>query len=159
MFDGVSCRHGGIRAYIRRKLTDLKRFSVQLKIMPPDDARWSEFFVSVALMALLALFFAGAFATSTDINVQTVYLDRATMVTVDLDHCSLRYIPTRNQPSPDRELTSPKVRASLVVDPLVCSSGMLRVHTADRLTSACMHAHTTRTRHKHKLRNLMTTLQ
>jgi len=130
---GVSCRHGGIRAYIRRKLTDLKRFSVSLKIMPPDDARWSEFFVSVALMALLALFFAGAFATSTEFNVQTVYLDRATMVTVDLDHCSLRYIPTRNQPSPDRELTVPKVRANLVVDPLVCricSSAMLRVHAA-----------------------------
>jgi len=48
--------------------------------------------------------------------VETVYLDTATVVTIDLDHCTLRFIPTRNYASPDRELSVPKIRAFLSKD-------------------------------------------
>lgn len=84
--------------------------------MPPADARWSETVVSLIILTLLALLLSGRFKGSAVVSEQTVYLDDATMVTLDMDHCTLRFLPTLNFPSPNKELKLPKLRAFLVSD-------------------------------------------
>ena len=84
--------------------------------MPPDDARWSETVVSLIILTLLALLLSDRFKGSAVVSEQTVYLDDATMVTLDMDHCMLRFLPTLNLPSPNKELKLPKLRAFLVSD-------------------------------------------
>ena len=84
--------------------------------MPPDNARWSETVVSLIILTLLALLLSDRFKGSAVVSEQTVYLDDATMVTLDMDHCMLRFLPTLNLPSPNKELKLPKLRAFLVSD-------------------------------------------
>jgi len=111
-------RHGGLRMYTRKKLVDLKRWAVRMKIMPPDDARWSEFWVSLVVLALAALLLAGIVSSgSTELQEESIYLDQATVVTIDMDFCTLRFRPARNYPSPDSDLSSPKIVSKLTKDP------------------------------------------
>ena len=110
-------RHGGMRAYKRKKLTDAKRFATAMRIMPPDSARWAECFAVLLVLTTLALLLAGFISQNgSDVQVADVYLDEATVVTLTVDFCSVRFIPARNYPSPTSLLTVPKIRSYLVKD-------------------------------------------
>jgi hypothetical protein len=89
------------------------------QVMPPDNARWSETVVSLMILTLLALLLSGRFEGSAVVSEDSVYLDDPIMVTLDMDHCTLRFLPTLNLPSPNKELKQPKLRAFLVSDELV----------------------------------------
>jgi hypothetical protein len=110
-------RHGSLYAYALKKKTDILR--VVNKVLPPSDARWPEFFLTAFGLCLLAMFLSGIISSKEDYTFEHVYLDMATLVTLDLDHCTVRYKPAVNYPQPNRNLTKPKVLVTLVKDKLI----------------------------------------
>ena len=70
-------------------------------------------------LCLLAMFLSGIISSKEDYMFEHVYLDMATLVTLDLDHCTVRYKPSVKYPQPDRNHTKPKVLVTLVKDKLI----------------------------------------
>ena len=64
------------------------------------------------------MFLSGIISSKEDYTFEHAYLDMAILVTLDLDHCTVRYKPAVNYPQPDRNLTKPKVLVTLVKDKL-----------------------------------------
>ena len=75
-----------------------------MNVMPPDDARWWELWASLIVLAIVTVILAGVITYEAEYQVFNVYLDEATFVVVDMEHCNLRFIPARNYPKPDSDL-------------------------------------------------------
>ena len=84
-------RHGTLYAYALKKKTDILR--VVNKVLLPSDTRWPEFFLTAFGLCLLVMFLSGIISSTEDYTFENVYLDMATLVTLDLDHCTVRYKP------------------------------------------------------------------
>lgn len=56
--------------YVGKKLADLKRFCIKIKIMPPDDARWYEFGASLIFLGLVATLVAGAITNEAEFQAK-----------------------------------------------------------------------------------------
>mmetsp|Transcript_1394 Transcript_1394/g.3053 ORF Transcript_1394/g.3053 Transcript_1394/m.3053 type:complete len:3134 (-) Transcript_1394:67-9468(-) len=112
-------RYGGLRKYLVRKQEDAARVIADLNLATPADARWMEFFFQLTLFVLLAVWSAGLFSQNSASYPAEFFLDVTSWLTLDLDYCSVRFLPARNFPEPEHSISFAKVRVSLSSDPLI----------------------------------------
>ena len=103
-------RHGSIIRYARKKRSDLNRAGQQLKILPPETARYSQFFLLIGVTAAVAVC-SQVFFTPEPKCVwrQEHYLDRATSVYLTVDGCTVRFVPASSKKGVESTISSIKM--------------------------------------------------
>eukprot|EP00961_Rhodomonas_salina_P073927 993341-Rhodomonas_salina.1 len=109
-------RHGTVQAYLKKKAADVTRAAKRLHLVPPEPISAVEFLVTAILGILALLFLTGAFGSDSLSGscefTHEFYLDQAASIDFSLDKCDVRFMPTRDFPFPNNNLSSVKVRFS-----------------------------------------------
>jgi hypothetical protein len=117
----IQRRHGSLAVYIKKKRFDITYTGHKLKLLPPEGARYAEFFYIALGTLLIGLALSGVFQAGGGpfSFSQEIYLDAVTSIQLDLDNCNVRFLPTRNFPFPTNAIAAIKLRFSIPDDPQI----------------------------------------
>jgi len=108
----VSRRHGEVLVYAKKKRADFIRAGHKMHILPPPEANYNQFFFLLAVVACVVgtlLLTSGSSTPSCEFT-ETYFLDKASSIHMELDSCTVRFLPTRLKPAPDNALQAIKVK-------------------------------------------------
>jgi len=114
-------RHGGLLQYLKKKRLDAGRAAVRLNVMPPDTANYTQFFIHLIVCgsALIATLIALQSEEPLCQFQKTFLIEKAERVTMSLDNCRVRFVPSRLRAAPDNSLTAIKMQIAHTEDPLI----------------------------------------
>jgi hypothetical protein len=117
----IQRRHGSVGVYIKKKRFDFTYTGHKLNLLPPEGARYSEFFYLALATLLVGLGLTGVFESRAGPFSfgQEIYLDAVTSIQLDLDNCNVRFLPTRNFAFPTNAIAAIKLRFSIPDDPQI----------------------------------------
>jgi len=117
----TSRRHGGVLMYMKKKRIDARRVALRLNILPPDTANYPQFFFHFVVCGAALILVPILLRSEEPLCMfQKSYLiDKAEVLTMSLDNCRVRFVPSRTRPSPDNSLSDIKMQIAHVSHPLV----------------------------------------
>ncbi|EKX40424.1 hypothetical protein GUITHDRAFT_113453 [Guillardia theta CCMP2712] len=111
-------RHGSMVVYLKRKQLDFILTGRKLYLLPPDGAHYREFFIMIIVTVIAGIFFSGVLTQPGgpyDYH-SSFYLDSLTSLSMTVDSCNLRFLPTRIFPYPTNLISALKVRLAFPID-------------------------------------------
>ncbi len=116
----VARRHGSFPSYGKHIRLSFYRYGQKLKLLPSNDANWLQFFTLVLSAGIIVFVVLVQTTVTPQCNFRSdFFMDKVTAISMTLDNCMVRFVPTRNQGYPDNLLPQPKIKVAYTNDPLI----------------------------------------
>lgn len=117
----VQRRHGSFAVYMKKKRFDFQSTGRKLNLVPPAGANFNQFFYLLVVYLIGGLILSGILDQPGGpfYFQQEVFLDSATSLSMDLDNCNVRFLPSRNFRFPINSVNAIQLRFAFLPDPQV----------------------------------------